>query len=153
MSDFSTLSIDHMKTKKKHKSVLLVWYKDTQQQPKHNKIYTAGLKVWNSIKKRIQQSCFSVQFSRFLRTFFLTERLQWLFFTYVKSFQVLVIISFFLKAENNRVKMWGKEKLKQANQLTFCNIFLFFAKIGSVVPVDQQIKFVSLFSSQQIVDN
>ena len=37
-SDFSTLSIDDVKTKKK--TNLFCWYKNTQQQPKRNNIYT-----------------------------------------------------------------------------------------------------------------
>ena len=50
--------------KKKEK----IWFggggdKNTQQQPKHNNIYTIGLKACDSIKKRLQHRCFKNTFS------------------------------------------------------------------------------------------
>ena len=53
------------------------------------------------------------------------------------KFAMFYVFFFLKKAENNRFK-------KKASQPEFRNImFLFLLKIGSVVPVDQQIKLVS----------
>ena len=75
-------NFESMKTKKKRKSEC--WYKKIQQQPKHNNIYTAGLKACNFIKKEFQRRCFFVKFPKFLRTPFLTEYTQWLLLVYDK---------------------------------------------------------------------
>ena len=69
VNNFSTLPIDDMKTKEKHKSILLVYKYST----KHNNF---------------------VRIPKFLRTPFLMEHSQWMFLTYDKSFLVLVIIKF-----------------------------------------------------------
>ena len=45
------------------------------------------------------------------------------------------LLFFFQKAENNR--------LKKASWPKFCDVFLFFLKVESVGPVDQQINLVS----------
>ena len=37
-----------------------------------------GLKAWNFIWKRLQHRCFSVKFTKFLRTHFFTEHIRWL---------------------------------------------------------------------------
>ena len=90
-----------MKTKKNKN--LFCWYKNTQQYPKQNNIYTTSLNACNLIKKRIQHLCFSVKFQKFLRISFLKEHPQWLLLTYDKFFLVLVIISF-LKNRKNGMK-------------------------------------------------
>ena len=54
---------------------LSCWYKNTQQKPKPNNVYKAGLKACNFIEKRLQHRCFSVKFPKFLRTPFLKEHL------------------------------------------------------------------------------
>ena len=46
-----------------------------------------GLKVWNSIKKRLQQRCLPVKLAKFLKTPFLTEEFQWLLLTFNSCFQ------------------------------------------------------------------
>ena len=92
LHNFSTISINDMESKKN--TNLFCWYKNTEQQPKHNSTYTISLKAFNFIKKRLQHRCFSVKFLNILKTLFLTEHLQWLPLTYDKSFLVLVIISF-----------------------------------------------------------
>ena len=56
-------------------------------------------------------------------------------FGYLHKFVKFYFLSFFQKAENNR--------LKKASWPKFCNIILFLLKIGSVEPVDQQINLVS----------
>ena len=38
----------------------------------------AGLKACNVIKKRLQRRCFSVYFTKYLKTPFLMEHLRWL---------------------------------------------------------------------------
>ena len=45
----------------------------------------AGLNVCNSIKKRLQQRCFLVNFAKFVRTPFFTEQLQWLLLRFSKE--------------------------------------------------------------------
>ena len=47
-----------------------------------NKI--AGLQACNFIKKRLQHRCFPVKFTKFLRTPFFTEHLQWLFLPFLQ---------------------------------------------------------------------
>ena len=47
----------------------------------------AGLKIYNSIKKRPQHRCFPVKFSKFLRTYFFTEEFQWLLLNFNSCFQ------------------------------------------------------------------
>ena len=47
----------------------------------------AGLKVCNSIKKRLQHSCLPVKLAKFLKTPFFTEEFQWLFLTFNSCFQ------------------------------------------------------------------
>ena len=42
----------------------------------------AGLKACNSIKKRLQHSCFPVKLAKFLKTPFFTEEFQWLLLTF-----------------------------------------------------------------------
>ena len=106
VSGFSSLSVDVMKLKRKHRSVLLgpfCWYKNIQQYSKHNNIYTTGQKVCNFIQKKLPHRCFSMKFPKFLRTLFLMGHLQWLLQTYDKFFLVLVIVTF-VKKQSNRVK-------------------------------------------------
>ena len=62
VSNFSTISINNIKKKRKN----LIGGggdKNTQQQPKHNNIYTIGLKACDSIKKRLQHRCFKNTFA------------------------------------------------------------------------------------------
>ena len=42
----------------------------------------AGLKVCNSIKKRLQHSCLPVKLAKFLKTPFFTEEFRWLLLTF-----------------------------------------------------------------------
>ena len=42
----------------------------------------AGLKVCNSIKKRLQHSCLPVKLAKFLKTSFFTEEFRWLLLTF-----------------------------------------------------------------------
>ena len=46
----------------------------------------AGLKVCNSIKKRLQHSCLPVKLAKFLKTPFLTEEFRWLLLTFNSCF-------------------------------------------------------------------
>ena len=59
---------------------------------------------------------------------------------------LLCFISFFQKAENDR--------LKKASWPKYCNIvfFLFLIKIGSVGPEDQQIKPLTIITKHSILD-
>ena len=47
----------------------------------------AGLNVCNSIKKRLQHSCFPVKLAKFLKTPFFTEECQWLLLMFNSCFQ------------------------------------------------------------------
>ena len=46
----------------------------------------AGLKVCNSIKKRLQHSCLPVKLAKFLKTPFFTEEFRWLLLTFNSCF-------------------------------------------------------------------
>ena len=47
----------------------------------------AGLKVYNSIKTRLQHSCFPVKLANFLKTPFFIEEFQWLLLPFNSCFQ------------------------------------------------------------------
>ena len=47
----------------------------------------ACLKVCNSIKKRLQHSCFPVKLAKFLKTTFFTEEFRWLLLTFNSCFR------------------------------------------------------------------
>ena len=46
----------------------------------------AGLKVCNSIKKRLQHSCLPVKLAKFLKTSFFTDEFRWLLLTFNSCF-------------------------------------------------------------------
>ena len=80
----------------------------------------ACLKVCNSIKKRLQHSCFPVNLAKFLKTHFFTKKFQWQPLTFNSCFQrsseqKLV----WLSAINTRFS-WKKYLLRRKSRSSHC---------------------------------
>ena len=77
----------------------------------------AGLKVFNSIKKRLQHSCFLVELAKLLKTPFFTREFQWLLLMFnllfPKEFEARTGVTVSNKYQRKMKKVFAPAKIQK----------------------------------------